>query len=97
MSDQFTNDLEARLSAFVENISPETLSDAFKQANFEGYRHLEGTFFGLGDGTFDEILVSATGEFDLKLDTLVFNIPQSVMSFAPVSKAADHQDLALAA
>ena len=47
MKDKFTENLQTRLSAFVKTASIETLSAAFAKANFEGYRHLKGSFFGL--------------------------------------------------
>jgi len=98
MNDQFTNDLDARLSAFVETASIDTLSAAFQKANFEGYRHLKGSFFGITDGRFDEISVSSIGQVTLN----VFDLTAFMASYMPIFETAtdhavDHEDLALAA
>jgi hypothetical protein len=101
-NDQFTGDLKARLSAFVETASIETLSAAFDKANFEGYRHLKGSFFGITDGAFDEISVSARGRVTLNVQDPILYPTALMLSYVQTFKmAADEavadEGLALAA
>lgn len=99
MSDQFTADLRSRLSDFIANASMDALSNAFEKANFQGYRHMKESFFGIVGGDFDSILLSASGQLTLNLGLPMSVHHSDISAFSPVIQptAADHQDLALAA
>jgi len=99
MSDKFTTDLRARLSDFIANASTDALSEAFEKANFQGYRHMKESFFGIVGGDFDHILLSASGQLTLNLGLPMSFHHSHISVFSPVIPpvAADHQDLALAA
>jgi hypothetical protein len=99
MNDKFTADLRDRLSEFVNNVSYETLSEAFTKANFNGYRHLKGSFFGLAGGVFDDISIERGRTISFAIgqayELLEASFTAKAVEMTPI--AADHQDLALAA
>ena len=96
MKTRFTTELNDALSRFIATASEAEMDIAFENAGFNVYRNCVGPFEGLFGDVFNDIAASSMFRVSL-VPIQPSKITALIVSERDVNRAADYENLALAA